>query len=151
MLLVFDTSLADESMVALADEEGKERYGTRVYPRKEGGSAYLLRGARELLGVRGAGLEALTGLVVSRGPGSYTGLRIGFSLAQGLSEARSLPVVSVPSFDAFAAGHREPGLPLVVCYDARSRGVAFVIFPAGSAEAITAGSEEERKAAASAV
>ena len=88
---------------------------------------------------------------MSRGPGSYTGLRIGFSLAQGLSETRELPVVSVPSFDAFAAGHRDEGGPLVVCYDARSRGIAFVIFPAGSEGPITAGSEEARRAAASAV
>jgi len=151
LLLLLDTSLAEESLVALADERGSRLHGTRVYPRREGGSAHLLKGAHELLDARGAGLEALKGLVVNRGPGSYTGLRIGFGLAQGLSETRTLPVVSVPSFDAFAAGHREHGVPLVVCYDARSRGIAFVIFPADSEGPIKAGSDAERRAAASAV
>ena len=36
-------------------------------------------------------------VAVSEGPGSYTGLRIGVSLAQGVSYGRDLPLISVPT------------------------------------------------------
>ena len=37
-----------------------------------------------------------------KGPGSFTGLRIGFSTAKGLSMAQGIPLVSVPTLDCMA-------------------------------------------------
>jgi tRNA threonylcarbamoyladenosine biosynthesis protein TsaB len=37
-----------------------------------------------------------------RGPGSFTGLRIGFAAAKGLALARNIPMVSVPTLDCMA-------------------------------------------------
>ncbi len=45
----------------------------------------------------------LTGLAVVTGPGSFTGLRIGMSYAKGLSLARNIPVIGVPTLDVIAA------------------------------------------------
>ncbi len=47
-------------------------------------------------------LGALDGIAVSIGPGSFTGLRIGLSVATGLAYARSLPLAAVPTLDAVA-------------------------------------------------
>jgi len=44
----------------------------------------------------------IEGIAVSIGPGSYTGLRIGLSMAKGLAYARSLPLTGVNSLDALA-------------------------------------------------
>jgi tRNA threonylcarbamoyladenosine biosynthesis protein TsaB len=67
----------------------------------------------------GIGLRDLDLLAVSIGPGSFTGLRIGLSVAKGLALATELPVIGVPTLDAYAysAGPR-PGL-LCPVLDAR--------------------------------
>jgi tRNA threonylcarbamoyladenosine biosynthesis protein TsaB len=49
-----------------------------------------------------ARLADLTGLAVSIGPGSFTGLRIGVSVAKGLAYARTIPLVGVPTLEALA-------------------------------------------------
>ncbi|MFT5193570.1 MAG: tRNA threonylcarbamoyladenosine biosynthesis protein TsaB [Cellvibrionaceae bacterium] len=45
----------------------------------------------------------LTALVVAIGPGSYTGLRIGLSLARGLALVHELPIAAIPTHDIVAA------------------------------------------------
>jgi tRNA threonylcarbamoyladenosine biosynthesis protein TsaB len=45
----------------------------------------------------------LDAVAVSKGPGSYTGLRIGISVAKGISYAMNIPLISVGSLDALAS------------------------------------------------
>ena len=47
-------------------------------------------------------LNHLAGIAISIGPGSFTGLRIGMSAVKGLAFAANLPLIPVPTFDAFA-------------------------------------------------
>ena len=65
-----------------------------------------------LLSQQGLTTADLSGLVVGLGPGSFTGLRIGMSVAKGLAFAQGLPLVGVPSLYAVAHAHREQGLPI---------------------------------------
>ncbi|HEY7686806.1 MAG TPA: tRNA (adenosine(37)-N6)-threonylcarbamoyltransferase complex dimerization subunit type 1 TsaB [Gemmatimonadales bacterium] len=69
------------------------------------------------LGLRPADLA---GLVVGDGPGSFTGLRIGWAAAKGLAQERSMPVQVVPSLLAAAAGAAAVlgAVPVAVCFDA---------------------------------
>ena len=46
---------------------------------------------------------SLTGIAVSVGPGSFTGLRIGMSTAKGLCYALGIPLFAVPTLDGIAA------------------------------------------------
>jgi len=87
-------------------------------------SRLLLADVDELL--RRAGLLAadLTGVVVGTGPGSFTGMRIGLSVARGLGLALGLQVAGVSTLDALAAG-AENAYPVI---DAR-RGEVFVPGP----------------------
>lgn len=57
----------------------------------------------ELLAETGHSLAQLDGLALAIGPGSFTGLRIGCGLIQGLALARDLPVLAVGSLEALAA------------------------------------------------
>jgi len=44
----------------------------------------------------------LDSIAVSEGPGSFTGLRIGFSAAKGIAYGANLPILPVPTYEAFA-------------------------------------------------
>lgn len=47
-------------------------------------------------------LRDIEAIAVGIGPGSWTGLRVGLSTAKTLAQTRNLPIIGVPTFDAFA-------------------------------------------------
>ncbi|HTE22175.1 MAG TPA: tRNA (adenosine(37)-N6)-threonylcarbamoyltransferase complex dimerization subunit type 1 TsaB [Candidatus Limnocylindria bacterium] len=49
-------------------------------------------------------LEDVTGVVVYKGPGSFTGLRIGMSVANALAYSLDIPIVATAGDDWIAAG-----------------------------------------------
>ncbi len=51
-------------------------------------------------------LADINAVAVSKGPGSYTGLRIGVSAAKGLCFALDVPMISIPTLQSLA--HRAP-------------------------------------------
>ncbi len=46
--------------------------------------------------------KQLDGIAISSGPGSFTGLRIGLSVAKGLAFALDIPLIPVPTLDGIA-------------------------------------------------
>jgi len=68
-------------------------------------------------------LQELSGIAVSIGPGSFTGLRIGLSVAKGLAMPDSIPLVAVPTLAALAS--QAPLADGVVCPLVRSRAKEF--------------------------
>jgi tRNA threonylcarbamoyladenosine biosynthesis protein TsaB len=54
----------------------------------------------------------LTGLVVARGPGSFTGVRVALSVAKGMAAGLSIPVWGVSSLDVLAHAAGEVDLPV---------------------------------------
>ncbi|WP_262692200.1 tRNA (adenosine(37)-N6)-threonylcarbamoyltransferase complex dimerization subunit type 1 TsaB [Kordiimonas aestuarii] len=63
----------------------------------------------ELFDEAGLGYDALTRVAVTTGPGTFTGLRIGLSVARGLGLSLGVPVLGVTSLMALAAAVREQG------------------------------------------
>jgi tRNA threonylcarbamoyladenosine biosynthesis protein TsaB len=76
----------------------------------------------------GLGVKDMDALAVSAGPGSFTGLRIGLSTVKGLSYATGLPVVAVPTLEAFAWCFPFSPYPVCPMLDARKNEVYAGVF-----------------------
>jgi tRNA threonylcarbamoyladenosine biosynthesis protein TsaB len=86
--------------VAVVSEQGcVERY-QEDSPRAHG--RLLLAMVDELLQETALSLCDLDGLVVTQGPGSFTGVRMGIGVAQGLAVVDALPVLPVSSLATLA-------------------------------------------------
>jgi tRNA threonylcarbamoyladenosine biosynthesis protein TsaB len=61
----------------------------------------------------------IAAIAVSAGPGSFTGLRIGYSLAKGMAHSQNIPIIEVPTLDIWAYQQSDPGIPILAVIDAR--------------------------------
>lgn len=91
-------------------------------------SERLLPTIDRMLGDAGIGLDALSGIAVSIGPGSFTGLRIGLGTVKGLAYATGLPVVGVPTLEALASSIPFARVQVCPVLDARKQEVYAALF-----------------------
>lgn len=82
----------------------------------------------------GASPGELDAVVVGDGPGSFTGLRIGWAAMKGLVQESGADVMAVPSLLAAAAGaaERVGAVPVAACFDAlrgQVYGAIYVVHP----------------------
>ena len=77
-------------------------------------------------------LAALEVLIIGEGPGSFTGLRVGFSLMKGLALGLDIPLCSVSSLKAMAEGQHGDKELIIALTDA-GRGEAFFAAYRGNA------------------
>ncbi|CAN5266451.1 tRNA (adenosine(37)-N6)-threonylcarbamoyltransferase complex dimerization subunit type 1 TsaB [soil metagenome] len=81
----------------------------------------------DLLIEQGVDLNELDAIAISKGPGSYTGLRIGVSAAKGLCFSLEKPLISVPTLTSLAYQVTDPG-NIVAMLDARRMEVYSAVF-----------------------
>jgi len=98
-LLAFDTATEACTAALWLDGVVSERDEHRSQH-----SEHLLPMIHGLLADAGLTVRQLDAIAFGRGPGSFTGLRIGAGVAQGLAFAAGLPVVPVSSLAALAQG-----------------------------------------------
>jgi tRNA threonylcarbamoyl adenosine modification protein YeaZ len=105
VILAIESASTDVS-IAIAEPDGTLRQvdGWSAGQRQ---SHELLPRVMALLEADRLGLDALTALAVGVGPGSFTGLRVGMSVAKGLAVVLERPIVGVPSLPAWLESEPE--------------------------------------------
>jgi tRNA threonylcarbamoyladenosine biosynthesis protein TsaB len=113
-LLGIDTSVK-RGIVCLGE---KEKMITQKILSPHSSSQQLLPSLDILMKERGKKIQDLEGIVITLGPGSFTGLRIGLSLAKSLAFTLKIPLVGIPAFDAWVASFPGQGIicPLLQAY-----------------------------------
>ena len=78
----------------------------------------LLPAVDELIAQAGAQVDGLSAVFVCTGPGMYTGLRVGVSVAQGLARALGLPALGIGRLELDAYPHAAFDSPVVAVHRA---------------------------------
>lgn len=100
-LLVIDTSTSVMS-IALMDGEHLLRESNETVDRSH--SNKLIPAIHDLISSQGISMQDIDGIAVGRGPGSYTGVRIGVTAAKTLAWSLRIPLIAVSSLEALAYG-----------------------------------------------
>ncbi len=96
----------------------------------------LFEGIAKLLRPARWPIHSLTGVAVSIGPGSFTGIRIGLAFARALGQSLRIPVVGVSSLRVMAAGARTNAKWRAPQIDALRNQVFFGLFSKNGAGSI---------------
>ncbi len=100
MLVAIDTA-TEQASLALHDGFRVRAEHTWEAPRRH--TTELSPRLADAMAQAGLSPKELSGVAVVTGPGSFTGLRIGMSVAKGLAVAQKVPLVGVPTLDVVAA------------------------------------------------
>ena len=128
-ILGIDTSTKFCNLGLIEDEDILIEYTINGLKKKH--SSILVPAIKNLLKTIDLKMEEINGIAVSIGPGSFTGLRIGLSVAKGLCYARSLPLLGIPTLDAMAFFLKE--IPYLICpvLEAKKDEIYDVVFRGG--------------------
>jgi tRNA threonylcarbamoyladenosine biosynthesis protein TsaB len=96
LILAFDTATDVATSALVRDGE--------VLGERASRAVRILEDFEQLLGAAGLRAEDVDRIVVGRGPGSFTGLRMGLVTARTLSFSLGAPVAGVSTLEALAAG-----------------------------------------------
>ena len=142
-LLAIETS-TPVARVGLYDiDSGERRAGASATSERH--SSNLLRLCAEVAKGAGVPVAALSGIACGAGPGSFTGLRLGYAVAKGFATPFDIPFVSVSSLQALAwdmAPLAHPGERLLPCLDAGKGQVYVASFARGDAGQVPRTSED---------
>lgn len=130
-ILSIDTSSSACSIALLVNDQIKQIH--QVVPMQQ--AQLILPLINELLESSHLTLKQIDAIAFGCGPGSFTGIRIAISVAQGLGAATKLPLIPVSSLAALAqSAHDASGWKnLLVAVDARIHEIYWGAYQADSA------------------
>jgi tRNA threonylcarbamoyladenosine biosynthesis protein TsaB len=128
-LLAIDTALAACSAAVLDTAHGG-MVASESLPMVRGHAEALMPLVARVMKASGLAFADLDRIVVTTGPGSFTGLRVGIAAARGLGLATKIPVVGVSTLSAYAAPYLgvDNQNPVIAAIDARHAHVFLQVF-----------------------
>ena len=143
IVLALDTAGVD-CAVAVYNSDGDSVLGEVTETIGRGHAEHLMHVVDEALAKAGTALSDVERVVVTVGPGSFTGIRIGVAAARGFALSLDIPAVGVTTLEvlAAAAGKQNPGKPVLAAIDAKREEIYLQAFgangdPLDEARAVT--------------
>lgn len=115
MLLAIDTSTAQ---IGLAVYDGSQVIAESAWRASQRHTVELAPSISELLQHCGLSMHDITAVGVALGPGSFTSLRVGLSLAKGIVFARKIPLIGITTLDILAQAQALSDLSLICAIQA---------------------------------
>ncbi|HIJ55827.1 MAG TPA: tRNA (adenosine(37)-N6)-threonylcarbamoyltransferase complex dimerization subunit type 1 TsaB [Deltaproteobacteria bacterium] len=121
-ILAVDTATRSCSVAVI---DGQTLLAEAIVTTGETHSRHLMNLIDQVLQISRVSLKDIDGFAVTRGPGSFTGLRIGISTIKGFAASSGKPMVGVSTLDALA--NQADVTPYLICtvIDARKEEVYF--------------------------
>jgi len=94
-----------EAEVGLFNDDRRLDYQTWAAHRELSGTIHIK--ISDLLKHSNKALSDLGGIIIFKGPGSFTGLRIGLSVANALADSLDIPIVATSGTGWLESGHAE--------------------------------------------
>jgi tRNA threonylcarbamoyladenosine biosynthesis protein TsaB len=131
-LLALDTALAACS-AAVLDTASGSIVASESLAMTRGHAEALMPLVARVMQTAGLAFRDLDRIVVTTGPGSFTGMRVGIAAARGFGVATKVPVVGVTTLSAYAAPYlgTDDRSPVVIVIDARHSHVYLQAFTSG--------------------
>ena len=127
MLLAIDTSTAQ---VGLALYKKDRVVGELLWNSYQHHTVEMAPALAQLLARVDLKINAIRAIGVALGPGSFTSLRVGLSLAKGLALARNLPIIGVPTLNIVAKAQAVCDKPLAAVLQAGRKRIAVGMYKA---------------------
>jgi len=118
--LLIDTSNQPLSVAVMQDDNVLSEINSNI---KQNHSTQLMPAIQQVIGESQIAKEDIDAIIVAQGPGSYTGLRIGVTVAKTLAYALNAELYGVSSLKALAATVQDDKRLIVPIFDARREAV----------------------------
>ena len=109
-ILAIDSSGLVASVALMTEDTMLAEYTVNY---KKTHSQTLLPMIDEIISMIEVDINSLDAIAISKGPGSFTGLRIGSATAKGLGLALNKPIIEIPTVDALA--YNLYGVESIIC------------------------------------
>src|SRR5215217_1898818 len=127
-ILSIDTS-SGQGGVALYDGQ---RLSTRSWPANRSHTTTLILEIHQLLDRADVRVRELGAIAIATGPGTFTGLRVGFGVAKGFHLAAGVPLIGVPTLEATALAFVSCRTPIVAVVAAGRGRLVWARYEAGA-------------------
>ena len=125
LVLAIDTSMAS-CAACLYDSAAGKVLGAEQQLMERGHAEALPVMVEALMKHAGKSFNDLGRIAVTIGPGSFTGIRVGISFANGLGQALDIPVASLDTLTATHIGVQNPSATQIVVHKAGQSGFYYV-------------------------
>ena len=126
MILAFNTATIQYS-IALLQENGTLSAEIFLAPRSARYATFLPN-LHHLVQISQSDIDRIEAVVVTTGPGSFTGLRVGLATAKGLAQGLGRPLIGVSSLEAMAAHLPSSTYPICPILNSRRGEVFCAVF-----------------------